>query len=653
MILITDGAPQGKRDGENLTPEQIVQRARDSAADLKKGEDGIAGTADDVKVITIGLSLDKVPSGKKLLYDIADKDKNGNPMFFLAESASDLPNILRQIIDTIMDDAIVNADVTDTVGEAFYLVDKATGLPLGPNDMIDIEGRKVTDASQAAGIVQPDGATVKWLNQAVDQQNGWHGTVYVKAKEDLIGGNAVKTNGDASVEAQSYRMGDKTYEFNDSLIHDKLKSLKIDFETPRVNVNELTFSGADTEWTVYLGTKVDPKEQIRQLYEQLTVTEVVNEDGSLHYDIVPNSIVDDRTGREHGTVQKIALAPEILTAIKADPVLSSKYAAGDELNWDAFLTDILRPEGVTVPYHKYGVEGADSNIVIKLTKEILEGEEEDLVNKSPHATTVVNGEDGEGGSVPVEKYTLTVQYNPDYDHVLPAGQGGHGIYDFHTGTYGSMYQGHGAGRETSTNTHKINVFVKDLEVLKKDAMDEEQLLDTAKFKLYRPAKAGEEGAVTIQVNGADKSVVQVGAEMATENGRIQIEDLAFVSTDESAAEYTYYLVETKAPEGYLREEQPKVITLVLTDEYRDYEDPKPVITDISEKPYKWTQTASLRFQDGTVKTEFSADVLNNPGAILPSTGGPGTALFGLLGSLLIIIAAAGLVMGKKRRAERQ
>ena len=53
-----------------------------------------------------------------------------------------------------------------------------------------------------------------------------------------------------------------------------------------------------------------------------------------------------------------------------------------------------------------------------------------------------------------------------------------------------------------------------------------------------------------------------------------------------------------------------------------------MITDISNTPYNWTQTVQkLTYadsKDGTGDDEkFVVEVLNNPGAELPSTGGPG------------------------------
>ena len=531
VILITDGAPQGQRDGESDNDfDRISTEVMTQAQSLKDS---------GVKLITIGLSLDKVPHGKKLLYDLADEDKNGEKMFFMAENASELPNILRHVTKTIMEHAIVYADVTDTVGEAFYPVDKESGLPLQPGEMIDIEGRKTDDVAQAAGIVQEDGRTIKWVNTAIDPVNGWHGALFVKAKEDYLGGNAVQTNGSAEILAKGYRTGDADYDFDQSLLGDKLKSLEIDFDSPRVNVNELTFPSESTEWTVYLGTQVDPEEQLKKLYEGILVTEVVNEDGSLYYPIEPNSIVDDRTGGESGTAQTFALAPLILDLIKEDHDLADLYVRNDELDWDAFLAAIQQPGGVVVPYHVYGTEGEDSNITITLTRE------GDSAALAEHPTTAVNGTNDDGDSVPAEKYVLTVQYNPDYDHVLPAGQGGHGNYQFGTGTYGAMYQGHAAGRETSTNTHVVNVYNVPLDVYKTDGNNEP--LAGAVFKLY---KVDETNGSHISALDSSHKYVEVAAATSGADGIARLkhnnEDFGLVLGE------TYYLIEAEAPENYTK-----------------------------------------------------------------------------------------------------
>ena len=658
VILVTDGAPQGVRDGEDskTSNEQIETWVRTAANNLKNNS--------HVKLITVGLSMDNVTSGKRLLYDLADLDSNGNKMFYMAESGSDLQNIFRQITKVLMEDAVVLGDVTDTVGEGFYLVDKTTGMPLKKGNMIDIEGNLTTDQSKAAGVVQDDGKTIVWKNQPIDSVTGWHGTVYVKAQEDLIGGNAMNTNdGEASIVATKYRVGGNDVAFDTTLVRDTL-NLTAKLPSPKVNVNELTFSENKTEWTVYLGTEVDPEEQLKALYEGLIVEEVVNEDGSLHYTPAANSIKERRDDNT-GTAATFELAPVILERLISEGTEDQKarYIATEDdeqvLNWDNFLKDILKTGGVTVPYHLYGIEGDGSNIVITLEKNTNPdpiGTETDPIPS--HNTTVV----GEG----VETYTLTVKYNPDYT-VTPVGQGGQSTADFHTGTYGSMYQGHATGRETSTNEHVINVFAKKLGIVKADQDGNTITRDTATFVLYRKATDDElaDSSVTkITLSGLTGSYV--AAQTLTTNGGTVISDAIPLLSDNEP----YYLVETKAPAGYIRLSAPLKVIIDMTghntwtkvsDNRTVQEKPDPYVLS------NWMQEATIKLlnlddtdYDGTHSliydhindtTDASATykILNEPAPALPNTGGPGTTALYLLGIMLATFAGAGLVMQKKRR----
>ena len=60
---------------------------------------------------------------------------------------------------------------------------------------------------------------------------------------------------------------------------------------------------------------------------------------------------------------------------------------------------------------------------------------------------------------------------------------------------------------------------------------------------------------------------------------------------------------------------------------------------------------SFTVENGVVKngnqTITSAEIENEPGAALPSTGGPGTRLFTILGSILIL--GAGVLLWRRRR----
>ena len=715
LILITDGAPQGGGGGTN--PDEtaaIRQEVRDKADEIR------ASTGQNVKIITIGLSMKDVEQGRILLYDIADYAPNNGPkMFYLAEKTQDLTNILRQILDLILEDATVVGDITDTVNEAFYLVDKATGLPLEPNDTIDIDGNKTSDPAKVAGTVQPDGKTVKWDDQIIDSKNGWHGVAYVKAKEDLIGANAAKTNDTNNpvefLAEKYYTSKDptrKTFSTNET---NKLKTRVLYEESPRVNVNELSFPDTSTEWTVYLGTQVDPKKQLQRLYEEILVEEVVNDNGSLHYPLSENNISDERDNDIVGTAQTFKLAPVILELIKADSTLNAKYIKNNELNWDAFLTDILAEDGIAVPYHLYGIEGEDSRIVISLKKEILMGEETDVVAKSPHNTTVVNttGEDDNGDpiDIPAEKYLLTVKYFPDYDHVLPKGQGGTNTGNFHTGAYGTGYQGHAAGTETSRNNHIINVIAKDIGLIKVSTTDATHPIsgmtlntDTdeyeassgqATFALYRSATSQElvdyQEALTdepglapedfnpplLSITGKSGSYVLVGTFSTDQNGEIKFVDeddvtvikaLSNATVDGKNETSTYYLVETKAPDGYNLMDEVLEVQLEVTNRYDTFPADVTANQNVDKDTTKlqnWTQTVTglkivgqsgaynSAYVDSTPATNTEKivkyKVRNTPGVELPSTGGPGTKLIYLIGLILAALSGAGLVIRRSQR----
>lgn len=126
---------------------------------------------------------------------------------------------------------------------------------------------------------------------------------------------------------------------------------------------------------------------------------------------------------------------------------------------------------------------------------------------------------------------------------------------------------------------------------------------------YRPAVTGETG-VPILSDG---------------NGEIIIRGL---DTDK-----TYTLVETKAPDGYnlLTESVPLTLTL----------DAKSAVTISGEA-------------DDTTTTKLTASavakIANNQGNLLPSTGGMGTTLFYVLGSILVIGAVVLLVSKKRMNA---
>ena len=95
----------------------------------------------------------------------------------------------------------------------------------------------------------------------------------------------------------------------------------------------------------------------------------------------------------------------------------------------------------------------------------------------------------------------------------------------------------------------------------------------------------------------------------------------------------YKLSETNAPPGYI---------ILTKDIYFNVANGTVTLTD-ENGDAKTYSDVSLLDNNTTIA------VKNNIGASLPSTGGPGTTLFYLLGTILTAFAGAGLVVRKRRK----
>lgn len=161
-------------------------------------------------------------------------------------------------------------------------------------------------------------------------------------------------------------------------------------------------------------------------------------------------------------------------------------------------------------------------------------------------------------------------------------------------------------------------------ILKVDSNDKTTPLAGATFEVYRTLNDDEitdETTETIIINGIPYNVVKVSfyntADMSGEkvttlttgaDGKGYIYGLAYGE---------YYLVETKAPDGYNKLAGPVKITI----------------------------------NENSHKTEYAVRVENTTGAVLPETGGIGTRAFVLGGAMLMLGAcAAAVLLRRKERA---
>ena len=111
---------------------------------------------------------------------------------------------------------------------------------------------------------------------------------------------------------------------------------------------------------------------------------------------------------------------------------------------------------------------------------------------------------------------------------------------------------------------------------------------------------------------------------------------------------SYYLRETKAPAGYnlLKNDISVTITATL-----DKSENNPALTELKLSVKDDKTGAEATESNGSVDTGIVAtNVVNNSGTELPSTGGMGTTIFYVLGSILVIGAVVLLITKKRMSA---
>ena len=179
------------------------------------------------------------------------------------------------------------------------------------------------------------------------------------------------------------------------------------------------------------------------------------------------------------------------------------------------------------------------------------------------------------------------------------------------------------GTTYTTTPTVVNVYTSKIVIDKVEKVAEgttAKKLAGAKFVLYKEVPAGEKTSnFYYKWNDTAKKV-----EWVEEQPGIRDACTVVTTDDNGAASFeglangTYYLVETKAPAGYNR----------------------------LEEPYK------VEVKGGTTEADLSvtAKVENQAGTLLPSTGGMGTTVFYVLGTVLVMGAVV-LLVTKKRMSD--
>lgn len=172
-----------------------------------------------------------------------------------------------------------------------------------------------------------------------------------------------------------------------------------------------------------------------------------------------------------------------------------------------------------------------------------------------------------------------------------------------------------------TEETSIKYYLYDLEVFKytNDENGTKVQLEGAEFELYDAQSGGNKLNLVKETIG-EKTVYRIAtAEEAAKEGFESAVIVAGKVTIKGLAAGTYWLEETKAPEGYNK--------LTARDK-----------AEVSENSSGGTAV-------------YTTEVLNQTGAQLPSTGGIGTTIFYLIGGFLVAGAAILLVTRKRVREQ--
>ncbi len=224
-ILFTDGDLSEKNLKTNTTNEYYtVDDVTDIANTMKSEYVNLLFGAGIFAQLDNGQDNAGVTSLKQWVSN--DPIDNTSKLVYIGKNSDELINEFSEIFGKIIYQ-ITNADIIDYIDSRFIITDE-DGEKLNPSDKF------------AGGTIGYDKTKEEYyiiwedvnLSYSVDGLTGWHQTIYVKAKDDYIGGNDVTTNGSGSG-------------INVGTIHKE-------FNQPEVNV-KVDFVVGNADDTIFLG----------------------------------------------------------------------------------------------------------------------------------------------------------------------------------------------------------------------------------------------------------------------------------------------------------------------------------------------------------------------------------------------------------------
>ena len=203
----------------------------------------------------------------------------------------------------------------------------------------------------------------------------------------------------------------------------------------------------------------------------------------------------------------------------------------------------------------------------------------------------------------------------------------------------SLEYGNNPDNTTNTTPSEVKTPTYPLDILKvKKDSDPKVILADAHFTLYASTTEGnidENNPIKVTKDAEGKY-----SYAADQNAADATDDMVTVASKIDGQEYnlhinglaagTYYLKETKAPEGYNKLTAP--IEIKIT---------KSTDADVNN----WTIS-----KDGTAENDKIIDIENSTGSLLPSTGGMGTIIFAVIAAILVLGVAVSFIRDKRKNA---
>lgn len=355
---------------------------------------------------------------------------------------------------------IVKGTITDTIDSAFYPVD-SSGNPLSPG-VYSASGVKIgdnvgeyvtsyyktvqTDDGQNTYLVRETQITdpfytweqidgkwkITWYNQEIgwndnDSTTGtpWNGTVYVKAKEDYLGGNLIETNDSADIEPTGIKL---IIEGNPEENWRPLEGMPhVGLPDPRVNVHNLETDENETTWTVYKGTSITPKEQLEALWNAIPIEEVVNASENGQHKRTTGASANVGTAGAGETFTLGSLMSEVAPSFDIDSLINQITASNSSASQE-------------FTYSAYGHESGKITVKVERT-----------VGDQTPATHTANTI-----GTPTEQYKVTFTYKPYTEAERMNGR----VKDPNDPNHHNGSNGRGTeetGEIKSENIHTINV----------------------------------------------------------------------------------------------------------------------------------------------------------------------------------------------------